>query len=87
MKVKAISLGYYQGLGRVRPGTIFQLDKKEHFSKKWMEEVDEKEKVTKNKTEHKKPALITGDEKPSKGNDKSGKGKGGKAADANADVI
>lgn len=38
MKVKATKLGYYKHMRR-RPGDMFILDKKDHLSKSWMQEI------------------------------------------------
>ncbi len=40
MKVKAITLGF-DGMQRRRPGEVFELSNPKHFSKRWMELVEE----------------------------------------------
>jgi hypothetical protein len=39
MRVRAKQLGYYDHLRR-KPGAEFTLAKPEHFSERWMEEID-----------------------------------------------
>ena len=41
MKVKALKMGYYDGLRR-REGAVFSLSDEKHFSSKWMEKLDGK---------------------------------------------
>jgi hypothetical protein len=55
MKVKATKLGYYNGR-RQKPGVVFLLKEKEHFSKDWMEVVDDSKKPLKEKPSKEKPA-------------------------------
>ena len=41
MKVRATMLGYYNHV-RVKPGTVFKLNKEIDFSSVWMEQIDAK---------------------------------------------